>query len=287
MLILDCFILAISIIYVMNSKSSPDIDFSQGVNIVVGGNSLGRGVTFPVLQTVYYCRKAKTPQADTFWQHCRMFGYDRDPGLMRIYIPPLLLKLFTDLNNANRTLIEQMNTLGIDEIALLYPPNIKPSRRNVIDQKSLNIIVGGVNYFPNFPKNIHFDKLEGLLTAFNENKDFHEVSFDLAINVLKHLESEDKSDWNNNEYISSVKILKSKRPNIKVNLIVRRNRDIQKGTGTLLSANDRLLGDRLDKSTVLTLYRVNGEKDKGWSGKPVWVGNIKFPIGLCFYKSEG
>jgi len=80
-------------VLVMNSRANQGIDYSKGMNIIVGGNSLGRGVTFRGLQTVYYCRRAKTPQADTYWQHCRMFGYDRDPGLMRLYLPPFLLKL--------------------------------------------------------------------------------------------------------------------------------------------------------------------------------------------------
>jgi late competence protein required for DNA uptake (superfamily II DNA/RNA helicase) len=64
-------------IYILNSKSNATIDVETGYNIVVGGNILGRGVTFPNLQTVFYSRTAKTPQADTYWQHCRMFGYDR------------------------------------------------------------------------------------------------------------------------------------------------------------------------------------------------------------------
>ena len=71
-------------IYVMNSRNAEVRSFETGFNIVVGGNCLGRGITFPALQTIYYCRKAKMPQADTYWQHCRMFGYDRDRGLMRI-----------------------------------------------------------------------------------------------------------------------------------------------------------------------------------------------------------
>ena len=79
---------------IINSKSSLEINYNQGFNIVIGGNSLGRGITLQKLQTIYYCRKSKTPQADTFWQHSRMFGYDRDAGLMRIYIPPTLHKLF-------------------------------------------------------------------------------------------------------------------------------------------------------------------------------------------------
>ncbi|HOX41465.1 MAG TPA: Z1 domain-containing protein, partial [bacterium] len=76
-------------VYTMNSgpEGNSRLNFEEGFSIVIGGNSLGRGVTFKSLQTVYYCRSAKSPQADTFWQHCRMFGYDRDPLLMRVFMP--------------------------------------------------------------------------------------------------------------------------------------------------------------------------------------------------------
>lgn len=45
-------------ILVINSNSSYEesLEYEEGINIVVGGNSLGRGVTFPMLQTIYYCR---------------------------------------------------------------------------------------------------------------------------------------------------------------------------------------------------------------------------------------
>ena len=45
-------------------------------------------------------------------------------------------------------------------------------------------------------------------------------------------------------------------------------------------------GDKYPDDVVLTLYRVNGTIDKGWSGQPLWIPNIKFPEGLCFYDSE-
>jgi len=79
-------------ILMLNSIVSYDenTQYDTGINIIVGGNSLGRGVTFPQLQTIYYCRVAKSQQADTMWQHARMFGYDRDPDLMRVFMPPKL-----------------------------------------------------------------------------------------------------------------------------------------------------------------------------------------------------
>ena len=79
-------------ILIMNGKNSiASEQYSTGSNIVIGGTTLGRGVTFPSLHTIYYTRTAKKPQADTMWQHSRMFGYDRDPGLMMVYIDEPLI----------------------------------------------------------------------------------------------------------------------------------------------------------------------------------------------------
>jgi len=89
-----------------DSETTPNID--RGLNIVVGGNSLGRGVTFKGLQTIYYLRSAKRPQADTFWQHSRMFGYDRDPLLMRVFMPKALYNLFSEINSSNEVLYDQI-----------------------------------------------------------------------------------------------------------------------------------------------------------------------------------
>ena len=88
---------------------------------MVGGNTLGRGVTFPFLQTVYYSRTAKIPQADTFWQHCRMFGYDRDRSLIRLFMPMFIYKLFQELNNSQVALVKQIIEQGIDDMHLFAP----------------------------------------------------------------------------------------------------------------------------------------------------------------------
>ena len=54
--------------FVCRDSNNPDaLNLEKGFNIVVGGNTLGRGITFPHLQVVYYCRTSKKPQADTFW----------------------------------------------------------------------------------------------------------------------------------------------------------------------------------------------------------------------------
>lgn len=272
-------------IFVMNSTGSNVVDCDGGANIIVGGNSLGRGVTFHGLQTVYYCRTAKAPQADTFWQHCRMFGYDRDPDLMRVFIPPSLLKLFIELNNANRALIGQIVTHDPSEISMLYPPGIRPTRQNVVDKNILDVVVGGVNYFPAQPKRKNVAQIDEMLKGYGSSGS-NEITLNGVISLLEKFESESKSDWSNTAFVNCVRALKASRAENKAVLIVRRDRSISKGTGTLLSPDDRSLGDSFEEHTVLTLYRLNGEAEKGWDGAPLWVPNIKLPSGKNFYKTE-
>lgn len=273
-------------IFVMNSTGSNVVDCSKGINIVVGGNSLGRGVTFPVLQTVYYCRTAKSPQADTFWQHCRMFGYDRDPELMRIFLPPSLLKLFTELNNGNKALLGQVLTHDPDDISLLYPSGIRPTRSCVVDKDILDIIIGGVNYFPNFPKRKFVKQIDDILGPY-AGEGIHEVTLNNIINLIEKFESESEADWSNDVFVNCMKALKASHAENKAVLIVRRRRSISKGTGTLLSPDDRALGASIRDYPVLTLYRVEGEKEKGWDGLPLWIPNIKLPEGKNFFKVNG
>ena len=270
-------------VLVLNSKTPIDVDYNRGFNILVGGNSLGRGLTLPKLQTVYYCRKSKTPQADTFWQHSRMFGYDREAGLMRIFTPPTLHKLFTELNNSNRVLIRQIENYGLEGVQLIYSPNIRPTRKNVIDTELLNFVAGGVNYFPNDPIQENADAIDDLLAGYTNESGVEEVSFDLVSQILKLTGSYSKDDWDNDKFTHCAQSLSVKRPGTKYLLMVRRDRDIAKGTGTMLSPNDRRLGDSINDSVILTLYRNEGAAAKGWKGNPFWMPNIKFPSDAYFY----
>ena len=64
-------------------------------------------------------------------------------------------------------------------------------------------------------------------------------------------------------------------------LIVRRGRDVAKGTGALLSPNDWSLGGSFTNQVVLTMYKVTGRK--GWNGRELWIPNIKLPNHVVYY----
>lgn len=270
-------------ILVLNSFSSyeENTQYEKGINILIGGNSLSRGVTFPQLQTIYYCRVAKSPQADTMWQHARMFGYDRVPELMRVFMPPKLFKLFSDINKTNNSIISQIERLGNgNDIKIFYPIGLNPTRKNVLDKKAVGIYSGGVNYFPFYPINKDIVALDEMLSVFDN--DVYTVGLKLIAKILDLVGSENE-DWNSTVFKGFINSILAENPSAQGKLIVRRNRDISRGTGTLLSPNDRKLGEQYD-DVVLTIYKVTG--NKGWNGEKIWIPNIKLPEGCVYYSGE-
>lgn len=266
-------------VLIMNGKN--DIDSSQytsGCNYVIGGNTLGRGVTFPALQTIFYTRTSKKPQADTMWQHSRMFGYDRDAGMMRVYIDEHLYKLFADINATNNSIISQIEK-GLENIKIYYPEGLSPTRKNVLNNDYLRILSGGTNYYPFAPDNDSIETLSEILKIFLSEEPYYQVSLKLIKEILSHIIP--SADFKLAAFQSIIDAILSEKPLEQGILLVRRNRNVAQGTGALLSPNDWSIGSSFSDRVVLTMYQVTGTK--GWGGKKLWVPNIKFPQGIIFY----
>ena len=266
-------------VIVMNGKHDVDNgEYSSGSNIVIGGNTLGRGVTFPSLHTIYYTRTSKKPQADTMWQHSRMFGYDRDPGMMMVYIDEPLYKLFSDINATNNSIIAQIEK-GTENIKVYYPEGLNPTRGAVLDNQKVFTLSGGTNYYPYDPDNNTIEDLDKLLAPFDENEPSYQVSLRLIKELFSHITS--GADFDVASFVSVIDTILAEKPSAQGVLIVRRNRDVAKGTGALLSPNDWGLGGSITDRVVLTMYKVTGRK--GWGGKELWVPNIKLPHNVVYY----
>lgn len=266
-------------ILVMNGKHDVDSsEYSAGSNIVIGGNTLGRGVTFPALHTIYYTRTSKKPQADTMWQHSRMFGYDRDPGMMKVYIDEPLYKLFSDINATNNSIISQVEK-GAENIKVYYPEGLNPTRAAVLDNKRVFTLSGGTNYYPFDPDNSSIEDLDNLLAVFDEKEPSYQVGLRLMKEIFSHITSAE--DFDVSSFVSVLDAMLSEKPSAQGILIVRRNRDIAKGTGALLSASDWSLGGSFTDCVVLTMYKVTGRK--GWEGRELWIPNIKLPSNMVYY----
>lgn len=266
-------------VLVMNGETDIDsTEYSEGCNFVVGGNTLGRGVTFPGLQTIYYTRSSKKPQADTMWQHSRMFGYDRDPGMMMVYIDERLYKLFSDINATNNSIIAQVEH-GVENIRIYYPSGVNPTRKDVLDKRHVEVITGGANYYPFSPDNDSIEGISKMLEPFSEDEPFYQVSLRFVKEVLSHIIA--SPDFKLEAFQSVLDAVLAEQPAAQGILIVRRRRNVTQGTGALLSPNDWTLGTSFTGRTVLTMYQVTGTK--GWGGKPLWVPNIKLPDDTVYY----
>ncbi|ENS8135066.1 DEAD/DEAH box helicase, partial [Neisseria gonorrhoeae] len=183
---------------VVNSQTETDFDLEKGFNIIIGGNVIGRGLTIPKLQTVYYSRTAKKPNADTFWQHSRIFGYDRDKSLLRLYIPFDVYYFFVQLNQANNLIIGQAKNSG-GNIQVIYPKNINPTRKNVLKFDSINQIVGGVNYFPLHPNEDNLSEINKILPSILKDEiqsDLYQIDIEDLFLVLDKLGRYVPDDWN-------------------------------------------------------------------------------------------
>ena len=266
-------------VLIMNGKTDIDSEqYETGCNFVIGGNTLGRGVTFPGLQTIYYTRTSKKPQADTMWQHSRMFGYDRDPGLMRVYIDENLYKLFSDINATNNSIIAQIER-GIEDIKVYYPNGLNPTRKNVLDTDHVEMLSGGTNYYPYYPDNDSIEEISKLLEPFNSDEPYYQVSLRIVKEVLSHIIP--SPDFKLKAFVSVIDTILSEQPAGQGILIVRRNRDVAQGTGALLSPNDWKLVSEFSSKVVLTMYQVTG--NKGWGERPLWIPNIKLPGDIIYY----
>lgn len=270
-------------ILTMNGKNDIDSsEYESGCNFVIGGNTLGRGVTFPSLQTIYYTRTSKKPQADTMWQHSRMFGYDRDPGMMMVYIDENLYKLFSDINSTNNSIIAQVER-GIDDVKIYYPSELNPTRKNVLDNDHVDVISGGTNYYPFYPDNDSIEEISAILSPFSDTEPYYQVSLRLLKEILSHVIP--SPDFKLRSFQSAIDTILSELPTGQGILIVRRNRNVAQGTGALLSSNDWQLGSSFTNKVVLTMYQVTGTK--GWGGKQLWIPNIKLPNDTMYYDVIG
>ena len=101
-----------------------------------------------------------------------------------------------------------------------------------------------------------------------------------AVNLLQACDEEELGQIPSKQFEYSIQNINKDN---KVVLIVRRDRSISSGTGTLLSPNDRKLANGFVDDSVLILYRLLGETSNEWQGKPFWMPNVKLPRKRVIY----
>lgn len=259
-----------------NSVKNPNFD--RGFNVIVGGNTLGRGVTFPALQATYYSRSSKSPQADTYWQHSRMFGYDRDQTCLRVYMPAQTFALYAALQESNHELGNLVRSGELGALRVVLPRGVKPTRANVVDNAIYAVLVGGTNYFPSEPDQTNAQILDETFAPYSDGT-LQKSNKKVIVQAIKHASS--CEDWPKEQMLSMLESFEAQDLDFK--LIVGRNRDVGR-TGTLLTETDRRLGAAEGaESFVVTAYRLTGQREKGWAGEPFWMVNVRIPSGYVYH----
>ncbi len=256
---------------------------NTGANIFIGGNVLSRGIVIPRLQTIYYCRTAQRLTIDTYWQHSRAFGYDRDPALVRLFMPPRLYSSFVQMSDSIFQLFEILQSSKTEEIQVMTPRGLAPTRSAVVEDLAGDCIIGGAHHFPVNPNQHNLKDLDNLLKEYDEDESYFLINSAFAVELLRACREDELGQVPSSQFEHSLRNISR---NGEVVLIVRRGRSITAGTGTLLSPNDRKLGSQFVNDSVLILYRIEGEREKGWKGGPFWIPNVKLPGRKVIYFKE-
>lgn len=276
---------------IINARNETAVgDWEKGYNFITGGNSLGRGLTFDWLQTVFYVRDTKRPQADTLWQHARMFGYKRHLPSMRVFMPAPVAKNFKETHEGNEMIKQQLaQGLDVNELRVVLGDKVAPTRANVLDNRIVGNMVGGVNYFAENPVIPNFEELDGKLLQMKERfGDDFEISAKATCQLTRYFETHD-GDLDLATFRVALEEFSNRNPHHNVRVVLRMDRKVHFGTGALLSPNDQKLAREEISRPLLILYRIEGvaetaDPDIGsWSRDPIWVPNIKMPQGRQYW----
>lgn len=129
------------------------IAYGPGMNFLIGGNTLGRGIAIRDLLVTYYLRESRTSQIDTMHQHARMFGYrSKTLPYTRLFVPRRLYYRFRDIHRSDQDL-----RLYIDahkSVPSTFPIEVdfdlRATRTGVLDVNKTDTLRPGMQVYPNY-----------------------------------------------------------------------------------------------------------------------------------------
>jgi hypothetical protein len=136
----------------VNSTGS-NAEFTRGINFIIGGNILGRGLTIENLLVTYYLRRAKVSQMDTMLQHARMFGYRRQlMPYTRVALPERLALRFHRIHAAESSLRSLLSDgARWARIPVEMGEGLRVTRQGVLDTSCILAYAPGQHLYPLAP----------------------------------------------------------------------------------------------------------------------------------------
>jgi hypothetical protein len=271
------------------------------MNILIGGNRLGRGVTIPGLTVTYYGRDAKNKMMDTVHQHARMFGYrEHLLNVTRFFTSADILKTFEVIHDADEGMREQIregDTSDLKIAAVWVGPKLKATRSNVLNPSEIGAFAPGRQIFPaDMPyKASEISKrvktLDGLLAPYQGDEVYYEVPIDLMINILKLIPTNryEGYTWRDDRVVGALEALQSTRINIKRGrLNVRRGKsgdglDLTRqpvpAKGYASSGWVDVAKQQFPNQPTLLVLKQKGLAKKGWDDHVLYIPVLVMPKG--------
>jgi hypothetical protein len=284
------------------NANNPDKEpnYNPGMNILIGGNRLGRGVTIDGLMVTYYGRDAKQKVMDTVHQHARMYGYRPHlKDVTRLFLPEHILNAFRSIHEADEAMRQ---AIGDDIHNIKLQPvwvggNIKPTRSNVLDPSVIGVLAPGKLIFPQNPAykkeeiKENFKDIENILINYQDNDCYYEVDIDFMIQIISYTKSYYISgeEWEPKRIIKGLTDIKSKGMT-KGRLNVRRGKR-NKNQGLDMPRKDpfqwrfgfgsgewsiEAKNKYPDVPTLIICYQ-KGDKNQGWDDHPIYLPMLVLP----------
>jgi Z1 domain-containing protein len=269
----------------VNGTTDEDVAVRSPLNLFVGGNKLGRGVTIKNLLVSYYGRNPKKPQADTVLQHARMYGYRRkDIGLLRLFLPRELRAVFKAINKMEKGLRELIARNPNEEFRGVYvESNLSPTRKNILAPGSIGVYSAGSNYNPaqllrDDSVKPYTDKTDRKLEQI-KNKAYAELAIEDVQSLISWTRPDEKESehvWNPVAIAESVRQFAKLQKHTTAYVYVDRDRDLdasRRETAGVLAGGEfkSVPGDKI------ALYML---RTKAGGGKnAAWWPQIRFPDG--------
>lgn len=276
-----------------------EIDLTTPFTIIIGGQTLDRGITISNMVGFYYGRNPKTTQQDTVMQHMRIFGYRKVSHLQvtKFYTSRLIferLKKSVEIDEALRDSIEKGDLR--DSLYLLKcDSGVRPCARNKIAVSDIIYVRGKQRILP-IGFDTHFksytaknlSNIDALLLRLRQETD---ETYLVDCKEIKNLISEVYAilvkENDSARYIDKrtfFDIIDSMQKN-KFCLIIRRGRNLgkYKADNSFSDAPDTktetpLAYLKAEQYPVLMLIEQNGLIENGWKGSKFWWPVLVTPV---------
>ena len=211
---------------VINARTKRQgIDYGPGLNFLIGGNTLGRGIAISDLLVTYYVREARMSQIDTMHQHARMYGYRIGTlPYTRLFIPRHLYYRFRDIHNSDEDL-RAFIVEHADELPSTFPVevafNLRATRQGVLEVGKIDFLQPGMHIYPNYivaPQNPQaYDRVLDLVRAHFgvQGGDLHqlaaaalpgvEITKAAAATLVSQIQTRSRNTWRDSTIADVIK----------------------------------------------------------------------------------